>query len=152
MLGTQAPLQRRAALSQVCAREIFAHTRQRSSILASLPSWGLTDPYMHPKVAALFKPMPNGFGIRELRAIRRLKPWMKLQVQENGSHRSEDVVEALDWMLPNASSSQEIIIVILDWYSGDLTEEVAELVRRTGHVLIFHGGGCAPFTQNNDVG
>ena len=116
--------------SQPSVREIFAHTRQRYSILTSVPSWGHTDPDMPPKVAVLFKAMPNGLVIRELRASRRLKPWMKVQVQENGSYRSEDVVEALDWMLPNASSSQEHILVILDWYSGHLTEEVAELVRR----------------------
>ena len=81
----------------------------------------------------------------------RLKSWMKVQVQENGSYRSEDVVEALDRMLPNAAHSQESIIVMLDWYSGHLTEEVAELVRRKGHVLVFLGGGCTPFTQINDT-
>ena len=61
------------------------------------------------------------------------------------------VVEALDWMLPNASNSTESIVVLLDWYQGPLTEEVAEKVRRKGHVLIFHGGGCTPFTQINDT-
>ena len=61
------------------------------------------------------------------------------------------VVEALDWMLPNASNSAESIVVLLDWYSGHLTEEVADTVRRKGHVLIFHGGGCTPFTQINDT-
>ena len=53
---------------------------------------------------------------------------MKVQVQEHGSYRSEDVVEALDWMLPVANIPSESIIVILDWYSGHLTKEVAELV------------------------
>jgi hypothetical protein len=54
---------------------------------------------------------------------------VKVQVQEHGSYRSEDVVEALDWMLPVANIPSESIIVILDWYSGHLTKEVAELVR-----------------------
>ena len=65
--------------------------------------------------------------------------------------RSEDVVAALDWMLPKASNSKESIVVLLDWFSGHLTEEVADTVRRKGHVLIFHGGGCTPFTQINDT-
>ena len=45
--------------SQPSVRDIFAHTRQRYSILTSVPSWGHTDPDMPPKVAALFKAMPN---------------------------------------------------------------------------------------------
>ena len=61
------------------------------------------------------------------------------------------MVEALDWMLPEASGSGESIVVIRDWFSGHLTEEVAELVRSKGHVLIFHGGGTTPFTQINDT-
>ena len=61
------------------------------------------------------------------------------------------VVEALDWMLPNATKPEESIVVLLDWYSGHLTDAVAELVRRKGHVLLFHGGGCTPFTQVNDT-
>ena len=137
--------------SQPSVREIFAHTRQRYSILTSVPSWAHTDQDMPPKIALLFKAMPNGTVINQLRASKRSKSWMKVQVQEHGSYRSADVVEALDWMLPNASNSTESIIVLLDWYSGHLTEEVAEVVRRKGHVLIFHGGGCTPFTQINDT-
>ena len=72
-------------------------------------------------------------------------------MQENGSYRSEDVVEVLDWMLPSAANSTESIVLLLDWYQGPLTEEVAELVRRKGHVLLFHGGGTTPFTQINDT-
>jgi hypothetical protein len=137
--------------SQPSVRENFAHTRQRYTNLTSVPSWGHDDPNVPPKVAVLFKNMPNGPVIRGLRASKRLTSWMKVQVQENGSYRSGDVVEALDWMLPPASNSSESIIVILDWFSGHLTEEVAALVRGKGHVLIFHGGGCTPFTQVNDT-
>ena len=54
-------------------------------------------------------------------------------------------------MLPNANESKESIVVMLDWFSGHLTDEVAELVRGKGHVLLFHGGGCTPFTQINDT-
>ena len=74
-----------------------------------------------------------------------------MQVQKAGSYRSEDMVEALDWMLPVASSPEESIIVLLDWFSGHLTEEVEELIRSKGHVLLFHGGGITPFTQINDT-
>ena len=79
---------------------------------------------------------------------------MKIQVQEYGSDRSQDVVEALEWMLlqvPDAEHSRDSIIVLLDWFSGHLTDEVADLVKRKGHVLLFHGGGCTPFTQINDT-
>ena len=141
----------RSSGSQPSVREDFAKTRQRYTILTGVPSWGHDDPNVPPKVAILFKAEPGGLVIRQLRKSTRLQPWTKVQVQENGSYRSEDVVEALDWMLPNANSSAESIIVILDWYSGHLTDEVAELVRRKGHVLIFHGGGCTPFTQINDT-
>ena len=132
-------------------KEIFAHTRQRYTILTSVPSWGHDDPDLPPKVAILFKAAPHGKVITELRKSNRLEPWMKVQVQEQGSYRSEDVVEALDWMLPNAANSTESIVLLLDWYQGHLTEEVAELVRRKGHVLLFHGGGTTPFTQINDT-
>ena len=137
--------------SQPSVREIHAHTRQRYTILTSVPSWGHEDPDLPPKVALLFKAAPNGPVIKKLRTSDRLKSWMKVQVQENGSYRSEDVVEALDWMLPNAKNAMESIVLLLDWFSGHLTEEVAELVRRKGHVLLFHGGGTTPFTQINDT-
>ena len=76
---------------------------------------------------------------------------MKVQVQVNGSYRSGDAVEALDWMLPDANSSDESIIVLLDWFSGHLTEEVAALIQAKGHVILYHGGGTTPFTQINDT-
>ena len=76
---------------------------------------------------------------------------MYTQVQEEGSYRSPDVVEVLEWMLPQAHSPDESMIVMLDWFSGHLTEEVAECVQRKGHVLLFHGGGTTPFTQVNDT-
>ena len=115
--------------SQPSVREIYAHTRQRYSILTSVQSWDNTDQDNPPKIAILFKATPNGTVIKHLRDCGHLKPWVKVQVQEHGSYRSEDVVEALDWMLPVANIPSESIIVILDWYSGHLTKEVADLVR-----------------------
>ncbi len=99
----------------------------------------------------LFKAQPGGTILNELRKSAVLKPWMHVQTQDHGSYKSCDVVEALDWMLPWAADSSESIIVLLDWYSGHLTEEVEEIVRKKGHVLLFHGGGCTPFTQVNDT-
>ena len=54
-------------------------------------------------------------------------------------------------MLPTANTSEESIIVLLDWFSGHLTDEVAATVSGKGHVLLFHGGGTTPFTQINDT-
>ena len=56
--------------------------------------------------------------------------FLLIQVQEYGSYRSEDVVEALDWMLPRANNSRESMVVMLDWYSGHRTEEVRDLVKK----------------------
>ena len=114
--------------SQPNVREIYAHTRQRYSILTSVQSWDNTDQDNPPKIAILFKATPGGTVLKNLSNCDRLKPWMKVQVQENGSYRSVDMVEALDWMLPTVSKSEESIIVILDWYSGHLTAEVDALV------------------------
>ena len=69
-----------------------------------------------PKVAILFKGKPKGRIYRRLHKYKLKKDWMKIQVQKAGSYRSEDMVEALDWMLPVASSPEESIIVLLDWF------------------------------------
>ena len=53
--------------SQPSVRENFVKTRERYSILTSVPSWGHTDPDVPPKVAALFKAKPRGTIIRALR-------------------------------------------------------------------------------------
>jgi hypothetical protein len=132
-------------------RESFVNTRQRYSILTSVPSWGHDDIDNPPKVAVLFKASPGGVLIRRLKESVVDEPWMKVQVQENGSYRSVDMVEALDWILPMTNDSSESIVVLLDWFSGHLTDEVKELIAGKGHVLLFHGGGTTPFTQINDT-
>ena len=136
---------------QPTVKEIFAHTRQRYTIFTSVPSWGHGGEDNPPKMAVLFKATPHGTVIKGLLESDRAPPWMKVQVQENGSYRSGDVVEALEWMLPDAKTAAESIVVMLDWYSGHLTPEVLEVISRKGHVLMFHGGGCTPFTQINDT-
>ena len=60
-----------------------------------------------PLTAMLFKGKKNGTIDKELKAYNNLKPWMYTQVQEEGSYRSPDVVEVLEWMLPQAHSPDE---------------------------------------------
>ena len=103
-----------------------------------------------PKFAIMFKGAKDGKIIKDLRALDN-PDFLLIQVQEYGSYRSEDVVEALEWMLPRANDSTESMVVMLDWYSGHRTEEVRNLIKRKGHVLLFHGGGTTPFTQTNDT-
>ena len=76
-------------------------------------------------------------------------PWLKLQTQCKGSYRTEDVLDFLDWVLPEAMSPQESIVVMLDWCAAHISEEVAELVRSKGHVLLLHGGGVTGIEQIN---
>ena len=104
-----------------------------------------------PPVCILFRGQPGGRIVANTKAKFDCPPWMMLQVQENGSYRSGDCVEALDWMLPDAHESSESVVVMLDWFSAHRTDEVAELVERKGHVLLFHGGGVTPFIQVNDT-
>ena len=143
--------------SQPSVTENFAHTRTRYSILTAVPhGWDMRDHVCPtaenvPLIAMLFKGKPNGKIIKKLKRNPLLKPWVKMQVQEEGSYRSVDMVEALDWMLPVARSLDESIIVLLDWFSGHLTDEVREVIERKGHVLLHHGGGTTPFTQINDT-
>ena len=136
---------------QPTVRENFAATRERYTILTGVPSWGHEDQDIPPKLCVLFKGKPGGRILRALEKEFAAPDWLRIQVQENGSYRSEDVVEALDFMLPDAKSPSESIVVLLDWYSGHRTDEVAELVRRKGHVLLFHGGGTTAFSQVNDT-
>ena len=109
--------------SQPTVRENFHATRERYTILTVVPSWR-EDENVPPKVAVLFKGTPNGRIIRGIREHVEIPPWLMLQVQEKGSYRSEDVVEALEWILPEATCSEDSIILILDWFSGHRTEEV----------------------------
>ena len=54
-------------------------------------------------------------------------------------------------MLPKASTSAESIQVLLDSFSGHLTDEVAAISKTKAHVLISHMGATTPFTQINDT-
>ena len=101
--------------SQPSVQEMFAQTRERYTIFTTVPSWGHGDPDVPPKVDVLFKAKPKGQVWQKLQASRfNQLPWMRVQCQSYGSYRSEDVVEALDWMLPDANDSTESIVVLLD--------------------------------------
>ena len=78
-------------------------------------------------------------------------PWLLVQFQERDSYRTEDVLEFLEWALEPAACPQESVIVMLDWFSAHLSPEVAELVARKGHVLLFHGGGVTGLEQINET-
>jgi ribulose kinase len=91
-------------------------------------------------MAVLFRGKKNGRILDKVLQDFQCPEWMMLQTQENGSYRSEDVCEFLEWALPQATSPEESIIVVLDWYAGHRTEEVEALLKRMGHVLLFHGG------------
>ena len=120
-------------------------TRQRYTILTFVQSWP-SSPEEPPKCAVLFKGAPNG--------RLNLQPtpgWLKIQTQEKGSYRAQDVVCALDWSLPAADTPQQSIVVLLDWFSAHLSEEVREAIRSKGHVLLLHGGGVTALEQVNDT-
>ena len=55
---------------------------------------------------------------------------MLLQAQECGSYRAEDMVQALDWMLPKAIVPEDSTVLLLDWYSGHRAPEVEDLVKK----------------------
>ena len=75
--------------------------------------------------------------------------WCKLQQQEKGSYRTEDVLAYLNWALPDAASPQESCVVMLDWYSAHLSHDVQALLRNKGHVIVYHGGGTTGIEQIN---
>ena len=134
--------------------ENFAHTRSRYTICTVVQSWVKYSPYTAddpPPLFVLFKGKPGGRIIEEIKAKWQEPSWFNLQVQENGSYREQDVIDALHVLLPQATDASQSIIVILDWYAGHRTENVMEFIHSRGHLVIFHGGGCTPFTQINDT-
>ena len=66
---------------------------------------------------------------------------MMVHFQERGSYRRENVVDALRWGLPQAATSEDSIVVLLDWFSAHLSPEVLDCLRQLGHVPLYHGGG-----------
>ena len=99
----------RKGATKVAAKDDHHGTRQRYTILTYVPSWQ-PAPGMPPKVAVLFKAESGGQIARDLKA----PDWMLVQFQEKGSYRAGDVVQALQWGLEPATSSQTSAVVLLD--------------------------------------
>ena len=140
------PMYARQGRRDVGAKENHAATRDRYTILTFVPSWE-PPAGSPPPLAVLFK---AATGARLAPQIQH-PPWMKLQFQERGSYRADDVVDALEWALPPASCSAESVVVLLDWFSAHLTPEVQEAIRGRGHVVLYHGGGVTGLEQVNDT-
>jgi len=126
----------------VAAKENAAATRDRYTILTIVPSWPppVAEP---PKVCVLFRAKSGA----RIRAGLDHPEWMLIQFQENGSYRSENVVEAIRWALPPATRPEESVVVLLDWFSAHLTEEVQACIRELGHIVLYHGGGVTGVEQ-----
>jgi len=137
----------------VSVNENFANARQRYTILTvsstdcTYSGDGTGDP---PTIFILFKGKKDG-RIKNLLAEMDLPGWLHIQVQEYGSYREEDVIDALRELLPVAASTRESKVVLLDWFSAHRTDAVVEFVESRGHVILWHGGGCTPITQHNDT-
>ena len=61
------------------------------------------------------------------------------------------VISALEAVLPIARSTKDSMVVLLDSFAAHLTDAVVEAIKRRGHIVLYHGGGCTPYTQVNDV-
>ena len=138
-------------------RENFAKARERYSIFSSVDSATEYSAERSeadaapPHVFILFKGKKKGTIFRDLLADADLPPWLHLQVQECGHYRDEDVLEALEKILPVATSTEQSIVVLLDLYAAHRSPDVIEFIETRGHIVLFHGGGCTPFTQVNDT-
>ena len=42
-------------------------------------------------------------------------------------------------------------MILLDWFSAHLSDEVQEAIRAMGHVVLYHGGGVTGLEQINDT-
>ena len=128
--------------------------RQRYTILTVVDSATQYQPENDsgdpPHVFVLFKGKPNGHVQKTMEALPK-PPWLHVQVQELGSYREDDVIAALRVLLPVVVKEEDSMIVMLDWFAAHRTPRVVSFVESRGHVLLFHGGGCTPFTQVNDT-
>ena len=102
-------------------------------------------------VGILFKAKPRGAVWTELTSDPNVPPWVHIQTQEHGSYRSSDMLELLERTLKPAAQDSESAVVLLDWYVGRRTVEIASLISFLRHVFLFHGGGTMPFEQVNDT-
>jgi hypothetical protein len=68
-----------------------------------------------------------------------------------GSYRSENMIEALEKVLPIATRAEDSRIVELDTFVAHHTEEVIDIIEGRGHIVLHHGGGRTAYTQINDT-
>ena len=135
-------------------RENFAKTRERYSLLTFVVSDSSYQPSgdaSPPPLFILFKGKKEGRIKQNVLEKTNLPDWLRIQVQECGSYREEDVIEALEKVLPVCTETRESSVLLLDWYSAHRSEKVVNFIEERGHVVLFHGGGCTPFTQVNDT-
>ena len=134
--------------------ENFAKMRERYTIFTVVESWcryGVDADALPPHVFVLFKGKKGGRILNDLRAVTDLPAFLHLQIQELGSYREEDVIDALRKVLPIAATTEESMVVLLDWFAAHRCETVIAFIEGRGHIVLFHGGGCTPFTQVNDT-
>ena len=73
------------------------------------------------KWAALFKATDGS------RIHLRTPEHVKVQFAPHGSYRTENVLDYLDWLLPDVEDPEQTEVPVLDWYSAHLADEGQEL-------------------------
>ena len=112
----------------VACKEKHSDSRQRYSIMTQVQSHRQAGAVAlapePPRIVALFKGKTPRI-LAELDA----PPWVLLQYAENGSYRTENVTEFLEFALPRAERPQDSIIVMLDWYAPHCSAQVPSMSR-----------------------
>ena len=110
----------------VACKEVYADSRQRYSIMTQVQSHRLAGAAglapQPPRIAVLFK----GKTPKVLAGVD-APPWVLLQHAENGSYRTENVTEFLEFPWPRAERPQDSIIVMLDWYAPHCSRQVPSM-------------------------
>ena len=106
-------------------RENFAASRKRCPIFTAVASrWRALDTLT--SICVLFRGKPGGRILGNLRRVYECTDRIMPQAQENGSYRKQDVLEAHDWMLPDAADSSESIVALLDSFCAHRTTAIAD--------------------------
>ena len=154
-IGTQCQLAKKGHKAR-SVWENFAAMRQRYSLLTTVDSTnkfspGSPEPVDPPHLFILFLGNKDGSVHRALLDIP-VPPWLHLQMQEVGSYREEDMIDALRILCPTlGNDTAESKVVMLDCFAAHRTPEVIAFIESRGYIVLFHGGGCTPFTRINDT-
>ena len=131
-IGTQCQLAKKGHKAR-SVLENFAAMRQRYSLLTTVDSTnkfspGSPEPVDPPHLFILFKGNKDGSVHRALLDIP-VPPWLHLQVQEVGSYREEDMIDALRILCPTlGNDTAESKVVMLDWFAAHRTPEVIAFI------------------------